>query len=66
MRSIQCCFTNGKSYLTNLVNFFDEVTVLVDMVKTEAVVYLNYGSACDTLSCKSSTKELLMNEQRVK
>lgn len=50
IRSSQHGYTKGKSCLTNLINFFDEVTVLMDMVRAVAVVYLNYSSACDTLT----------------
>lgn len=66
MMSTQHCFINGKSCITNLVNLFDEMTGLVDMVKAEAVVYLDYSSACGTLSYTSSIKELLMDEKTVK
>lgn len=66
MMSTQHCFINGKSCITNLVNLFDEMTGLVDMVKAEAVVYLDYSSARGTLSYPSSIKELLMDEKTVK
>lgn len=67
MRTIQHSFTNENSCVTSLVSFFDEVTVLVDMVRAEAIVHLNSSSACplaldrhwtDTLSYNSPIKEL--------
>lgn len=50
IRSSQCGYTKRKSCLTNLINFFDQVAVLVDTVRAEAVVYLSCSSACDTLT----------------
>lgn len=50
IRSSQYGYTKGKQCLTNLVKFFDQVAVLVDTVRAEAVVYLNCSSACDILT----------------
>lgn len=66
MRSIQHCFTNEKSCLNNSVNFFDEVTGLVDKVRVEAVFCLNCSSAYNTLPYNSFIEELLMDEETVK
>jgi len=40
----------GKSYLTNLIAFYDEVNRLVDEVRAVHVVYLVFGKAFDTAS----------------
>lgn len=42
-RSIQHGFREGKSCLTNLINFCDEVTGLVDEVRAAYIVYLDFS-----------------------
>jgi len=43
-------FTKAKSCLTNLINFYNEMTGLVDEGRAVYVVYLNF----DTVSIRSS------------
>ncbi|KAF4803180.1 RNA-directed DNA polymerase from mobile element jockey-like protein [Turdus rufiventris] len=43
-------FKKGKSCLTNLVSFYDQVTCLVDEAEAVDVVYLDFSKAFDTVS----------------
>ncbi|KAK4820045.1 hypothetical protein QYF61_017891 [Mycteria americana] len=43
-------FRKGRSCLTNLISFYDEVTCLVDEEKAVDVVYLDFSKAFDTVS----------------
>ena len=58
--SSQHGFTKGKSWLTNLINFHDEMTSLVDKGKTVDIVYLAFSKAFNTVSHKILTEKLLM------
>lgn len=54
-------FTNRKSCLTDLKNFYDEMTELVDEGRTVGIVYLDFIMALDIVSHKILTKKLLMD-----
>ena len=49
IRASQHGLTNGRSYLTNLISFYDMVTCLVDEGKAVDVVYLDFSKAFDTV-----------------
>ncbi|PKU32809.1 rna-directed dna polymerase from mobile element jockey-like [Limosa lapponica baueri] len=50
IRPSQHGFMRGRSYLTNLISFYDKVTRLVDEGKAVDVVYLDFSKAFDTVS----------------
>ena len=49
IRPSQTGYVNGRSYLTNLISFYDKVTHLVDEGKAVSVVYLDCSKAFDTV-----------------
>jgi len=48
IRPSQHGFMKGKSFLTNLISFCDQVTRIVDEGKTVDVLYLDSSKAFDT------------------
>ncbi|KAK4831874.1 hypothetical protein QYF61_019886 [Mycteria americana] len=59
IRSSQHAFTKGKSCLTNLINFYDDVTGLVDEGRAVDIVHLDFSKAFDTVSYKMLIDKLL-------
>jgi len=49
IRPNQYGFVKGRSYLTNLISFYDQVTRLVDEGSAVDVVYLDLSKAFDTV-----------------
>ncbi|CAM5110577.1 unnamed protein product [Eretmochelys imbricata] len=50
IRNSQPGFTKGKSCLTNLIAFYDEITGSVDEGKAVDVLFLDFSKAFDTIS----------------
>ncbi|RMC21362.1 hypothetical protein DUI87_02224 [Hirundo rustica rustica] len=50
IRSCQHGFRRSRLCLTNLISFYDQVTLLVDVGKAVDVVYLDLSKAFDTVS----------------
>jgi len=49
IRPSQHGFMKGRSCLTNLISFYDQVTCLVDEGKAVDIVYLDFSKAFDTV-----------------
>jgi len=49
IRPSQHGFMKGRSCLTNLICFYDQVTHLVDEGKPVDIIYLEFSKACDTV-----------------
>ncbi|GAB0207654.1 hypothetical protein GRJ2_003231100 [Grus japonensis] len=54
-------FTKGKSCLTNIITFYDEMTGLVDEGRAVDIVYLDFRKVFDTVSHKIIIEKLLMH-----
>lgn len=54
-------FTKGRSYQTNLLSFYNEVTSLIDEGRT-TVVFLDFSKAYDTVPPKILIDKLLKYE----
>ena len=50
IRPSQHRFMKGRSCLTSLISFYDQVTHLVDEGKAVDVVYLDFSKACDSVA----------------
>ena len=57
IRPSQHGFMNGRSFLMNLISFYNKVMCLVDEGKAVDVVYLDFRKAFDTVS-HSNLKKL--------
>jgi len=51
IRPSQHGFVKDRSYLTNLISFYDQVTLLLYEGKTVDVIYLDFSKAFDTVPC---------------
>ena len=63
-RSGQHGFTKGKSCLTNLINFCNEMTGVADSKRAVGILYLYFRKAFNTVSHKTSTEKLMKHTMR--
>jgi len=69
IRSSQHRVTMGKSWLTKVLTFYDEMAVSVDEGRAVDIVYLDSSKAADTVFHKSLIEKLLkygLDEQTVR
>ncbi|GAB0180651.1 mitochondrial enolase superfamily member 1 [Grus japonensis] len=69
IRNSQYSFTKGKSCLTNLINFYDEITGLVEVGRAVDIFHLDFSNTFDTVCRKVLIGKLLMyglDEQTVR
>ncbi|PKU29549.1 rna-directed dna polymerase from mobile element jockey-like [Limosa lapponica baueri] len=69
IRSSQHGFTKGKSCLTNLINFCDEMTGLVEEGRAVDIDYVDFSRSFDTISYKIIIGKMLkygLDEQTVR
>ena len=51
-------FIKGRSFLTNLISFYDQVTSLAGEGQAVSIVYLDFSKAFDTVSCSNLLQKL--------
>jgi len=59
IRSTDYGFIKGKSCLTNLMSFYEEMTDLINKARAVDVVHLHFSKAFDTVSPKILIEKLM-------